>query len=293
MISKLIAKYPVIKTMSAYFCINVAADFNEQVLFKGRTRETYDRGKTARIAATCTFVTSPIMFVWIRFIDKAIPGKALLSVMKKVLSDACFFAPCIISTFYITTNILEGKKDLTEEWKQKFYPTWTTGLCYWPFVQTVNFALIPMKYKTCLYMPTASFIWMNYLCYMKDKKVIHENEEKEESSMQHTCNSPVSNNLMPVFQDSAITNIPLSLTVVQNKYIYVNLSDSMCSEKSGITENASIDSCSQNCTLQPSNPQTSQPSENGASCNTDIGVKSGLMFQSPDIFTMGVILCPH
>jgi hypothetical protein len=98
---------------------------------------------------------------------------------------------------------------------------------------------------------------------------------------------------MPVFQDAAITNIPLSQTVVQNKDIYVNLSDFMCSEKSGITENVSVDSCSQNCTLQLSNPQSSQPSENGASSNSDIGVKSGLMFQSPDIFTLGVILCPH
>lgn len=186
MVSRFIAKYPVVKTMGAYFCINVAADFTEQIFVKKRSKETYDRGKTARIAATCTFVTSPMLFVWIRFIDKFIPGKTALTVAKKVLADAFVFAPTVISTFYITTNVLEKQKDVTAEWKQKFFPTWTTGLCYWPFVQAVNFAVIPMKYKTCLYMPTASFIWMNYLCFMKDQKIIQIEEEENEPQVQST-----------------------------------------------------------------------------------------------------------
>ncbi|XP_053401852.1 mpv17-like protein [Mercenaria mercenaria] len=282
MVSRFIAKYPIVKTMGAYFCINVAADFNEQVLIKGRTKETYDLGKTARIAATCTFVTSPMMFVWIRFIDRAIPGKALLSVVKKVVADAFGFAPCVISTFYITTNILEGKKDLTAEWKQKFYPTWTTGLCYWPFVQTVNFAMIPLKYKTCLYMPTASFIWMNYLCYMKDKKIVYGDEEKDKKSV--VAASPVlqSEHLTHVFKVPTETQSSVPHTFFQNVDIHTS-SHRLCSETSA---------------KELSKAQSSQPSghcvqsDAGFSVTQVVSQQSRIQLQT-DFFTHAVILSPY
>lgn len=170
--------------MGAYFCINIAADFNEQVLIKRRTKETYNKGKTLRIAATATFVTSPMLYAWVRFIEKVIPGKTLMCVCRKVLADTFCFAPVVITSFYVSTNILELKSDLMAEWKQKFLTTWTTGMCYWPFVQGINFAFIPVQYKTCVYTPVASFIWMNYLCFMKEQKVVGVDEDEDSSIAQ-------------------------------------------------------------------------------------------------------------
>ena len=94
-------RHPVVKTMSAYLVINALADFNEQVLIKKRTKETYKYGKTARITAVGTFLISPFVFTWIRFAERLLPGRAVKMVIVKVVLDQIFIAPLEISTFYI------------------------------------------------------------------------------------------------------------------------------------------------------------------------------------------------
>ena len=98
---RLLKRFPVLKTVSAYLVINAVADFNEQVLIKKRTRETYKYDKTARITFVGAFVVSPIVFAWMRFAEKLLPGRGLRVVMAKVVLDQLFAAPVEISTFYI------------------------------------------------------------------------------------------------------------------------------------------------------------------------------------------------
>ena len=98
---RLLRRFPVLKTVSAYLVINAVADFNEQVLIKKRTRETYKYDKTARITVVGAFVVSPIVFAWMRFAEKLLPGRGLRVVMAKVVLDQLFAAPVEISTFYI------------------------------------------------------------------------------------------------------------------------------------------------------------------------------------------------
>ena len=43
------------------------------------------------------------------------------------------------------------------------------GLMFWPFAQAINFAFVPYHYKTAVYMPACSFLWVNFLCFEKDK----------------------------------------------------------------------------------------------------------------------------
>ena len=98
---RLLGRYPVLKTVSAYMAINALADFNEQVLIKKRTRETYKYDKTARITVVGAFVVSPIVFAWMRFAEKLLPGRGFRVVMAKVVLDQLLAAPVEISTFYI------------------------------------------------------------------------------------------------------------------------------------------------------------------------------------------------
>ena len=94
-------RFPVLKTMSAYLMINALADFNEQVLIKKRTRETYKYDKTARITLVGTFVVSPIVFSWMKLAEKLLPGRGFKVVLTKVLLDQLLAAPVEISAFYI------------------------------------------------------------------------------------------------------------------------------------------------------------------------------------------------
>ena len=38
---------------------------------------------------------------------------------------------------------------------------------FWPFVQSVNFSLVPYKHRTKV-MGCASFLWSMFLCYEKE-----------------------------------------------------------------------------------------------------------------------------
>jgi len=65
-------------------------------------------------------------------------------------------------------NLLEGKKDLLEECKQKFIPTFKTSCVFWMPAQAINFMLVPPGARV-IYVGLCSFIWINMLCWIKRK----------------------------------------------------------------------------------------------------------------------------
>lgn len=102
-------------------------------------------------------------------------------------------------------TLLEGgsKEEAINETKEKFLPTWQvwnvspffphfelifkqpltitshfqTAVCVWPFVQTVNFYLIPEKNRVP-FVSVCSFMWTVFLAYMKQKSQEVENMEE-------------------------------------------------------------------------------------------------------------------
>lgn len=174
-------RYSLWKTMSAYCVINLLADLNEQVIIKKRTAENYRYAKTARITLVGTCIIGPIAFFWMRLAEIILPGTGVRTVVKKVLIDQSLVGPFSISSFYISTNILEGKSDIFEEWRQKFLKTWKTGLMFWPVAQGINFSLVPHQHRTSLFMPVCSFMWTTYLCYMKEQEIKKTPEEVQKT----------------------------------------------------------------------------------------------------------------
>ncbi|KAK3581776.1 hypothetical protein CHS0354_017216 [Potamilus streckersoni] len=166
MMQSVLKKRPLMRTMIAYGFVNVTADALEQNLIS--KKKVYDSLKTVRVTLVGTFLVAPLVFNWIRLTERLLPSKKVPAVLIKVLCDQFLFAPVAITTFYIGTNILERQKDLLAEWKRKFFPTWTTGMMFWPIAQAINFRFIPWELKT-IYLPCCSLIWTTYLCYMKEK----------------------------------------------------------------------------------------------------------------------------
>ncbi|XP_064599012.1 mpv17-like protein isoform X2 [Liolophura sinensis] len=149
-----------ITVIAAYIC-------QQKVISK---KENLDLGKTARTSCVGFSAIAPLVYSWLRLAEFVCPGRAVMSIVKKVVSEQLLFAPVALTTFYTASSFLEGKKDIFAEAKAKFLPTYKTGLTYWPIVQTINFAFVPTDKKVYL-LATASFLWTNYLCYMKEKKV--------------------------------------------------------------------------------------------------------------------------
>lgn len=66
----------------------------------------------------------------------------------------------------VAMSILEGKKDLLEECKQKFIPTFKTSCVFWMPAQAINFMLVPPAARV-IYVGLCSFVWINMLCWIK------------------------------------------------------------------------------------------------------------------------------
>jgi len=136
-----------------------------------------------------TFVFGPSVTTFVRFANKLIPGATFKAACKKILLDQCVMAFPMISLFYLGMNLLEGNSIETfkEEWKAKFFPSWRTGICFWPMAQMISWTRIPDIWRPS-YLACCAFIWTNFLCYMKNLPV--EAEGHESSDLKEDAGHP-------------------------------------------------------------------------------------------------------
>ncbi|MEQ2180676.1 hypothetical protein GOODEAATRI_003637, partial [Goodea atripinnis] len=53
-------------------------------------------------------------------------------------------------------SFLEGKEDIFEDWREKFFNTW----------RFLNFALMPLHMRTA-FMGCCAFLWASFLCFSR------------------------------------------------------------------------------------------------------------------------------
>ncbi|TNN57985.1 Mpv17-like protein [Liparis tanakae] len=101
-----------------------------------------------------------------RFLERRFPGNSVRMVLRKLLMDQSIAAPLATSVFYTGVSLLEGKDDIFEDWREKFLNTYKTGLMFWPFMQLVNFALVPLYLRTA-FTGCCAFVWATFLCFSR------------------------------------------------------------------------------------------------------------------------------
>lgn len=62
------------------------------------------------------------------------------------MMDQCLFAPISLSVFFAATSLMEGK-DPFRKVQESLIPTYKINLMVWPWVQFINFTLIPLHYR--------------------------------------------------------------------------------------------------------------------------------------------------
>lgn len=66
--------------------------------------------------------------------------------------------------------LMERQPSIVEECKQKFVPTFARSCLFWLPAQTVNFLLVPPKFRV-VYVGSCAFAWVNILCWVKRQKL--------------------------------------------------------------------------------------------------------------------------
>ncbi|XP_068555746.1 mpv17-like protein [Anas acuta] len=96
-----------------------------------------DWAQTRRVALLALTFHGNLNYVWLRALERALPGRRPAAVLGKVLCDQLLAAPVAVGAFYTGMSILQRKEDIFSDCKNKFWNTYKTGLMYWPFVQPV------------------------------------------------------------------------------------------------------------------------------------------------------------
>ncbi|XP_069726465.1 bMERB domain-containing protein 1 isoform X2 [Phaenicophaeus curvirostris] len=123
-----------------------------------------DWAQTRRVALVALAFHGNFSYVWLRALERALPGRRPPAVLAKVLCDQLLGAPVAVLAFYTGMSILQKKEDIFSDCRQKFWNTYKTGLMYWPFVQLSNFILVPVYLRTA-YTGLCGFVWASFLCF--------------------------------------------------------------------------------------------------------------------------------
>ncbi|XP_048009285.1 mpv17-like protein isoform X2 [Megalobrama amblycephala] len=128
-----------------------------------------DWAQTARVALVGFCFHANFNYHWLRGLERMLPGGGAKRVSLKVFLDQIFAAPMTISAFYIGLSTLEGAEDPLEDWRNKFWTSYKTGLVYWSTMQAVNFSLIPPVART-VFVGGVALGWTVFLCHFKQQK---------------------------------------------------------------------------------------------------------------------------
>ncbi|KAK2832979.1 hypothetical protein Q5P01_016868 [Channa striata] len=141
-------RFPWLANVTLYGCLFAGGDLVHQLLAQ-KERMDWKHTRNVAIVAISGF-----------------PGKSAGMVFRKLLLDQSFASPLATSVFYTGVSFLEGRDDIFEDWREKFFNTWKTGLMYWPFMQFLNFVLMPLYMRTA-FMGCCAFLWATFLCFSR------------------------------------------------------------------------------------------------------------------------------
>ncbi|CAH3916642.1 unnamed protein product [Pieris brassicae] len=163
---------PVLTNTIVYASFYTAAELSQQTFNKiyAPEKPELDLKSAGRIAAVGSSLYAPTLYFWYKFLDRKFVGTSMRAVLTKVASDQFLMTPVLLAGFYILLGFLEGKEDVLEELKQKYWKTFIANQAFWIPGQIINFAFVPPNLRV-VYVASASFLWINILCFIKRQKV--------------------------------------------------------------------------------------------------------------------------
>ncbi|PKI82799.1 hypothetical protein MVES1_003535 [Malassezia vespertilionis] len=144
----------------------VAADALAQS-FESRKEDTstptdlgqrWDLHRSARFLAFGTGM-APLLAEWNKFIEHGFPiknkrGAVVASgLARRVLMDQLAFAPFGLLLFVGSMGLMEGRRTLPaleEKFRDVYWPALKANWAIWPFLQLVNFSVVPLGYVSSL-----------------------------------------------------------------------------------------------------------------------------------------------
>uniref|UniRef100_A0A4W6DUA3 MPV17 mitochondrial membrane protein like n=1 Tax=Lates calcarifer TaxID=8187 RepID=A0A4W6DUA3_LATCA len=156
-------RFPWLANVTLYGCLFAGGDLVHQLIAQ---KERIDWKHTRNVAIVAISFHGNFNYFWLRALERRFPGKSAGMVFRKLLLDQSFASPLATSVFYTgrrEMRLLYGDiKALDDEVR---FPD-KTGLMYWPFMQFLNFVLMPLYMRTA-FMGCCAFLWATFLCFSR------------------------------------------------------------------------------------------------------------------------------
>ncbi|KAL0993584.1 hypothetical protein UPYG_G00110090 [Umbra pygmaea] len=162
-LKEVVKRFPWLANVTLYGCLFAGGDFVHQMIAQ---REEMDWKHTRNVGIVAFCFHGNFNYFWLRILESRFPGKAPRMLFCKLLLDQSFASPLATSVFYTGVSFLENKDDIFQDWREKFINTYKTGLMYWPFMQFLNFILMPLYLRTA-FMGCCAFLWATFLCFSR------------------------------------------------------------------------------------------------------------------------------
>ncbi|XP_019724536.1 mpv17-like protein [Hippocampus comes] len=161
--------HPYISNVVGYTALFSCADlFQQRVLRRQDSSAGVDWHQTARVATVGFCFHANFNYQWLRWLERMLPGGGVKAVTGKVVVDQLVAAPLTISAFYIGLSFLENKDNLFQDWKEKFWTSYKTGVVFWSTMQAVNFSLVPPMART-VFLGGVALVFTIFLCHLRQQ----------------------------------------------------------------------------------------------------------------------------
>ncbi|XP_046617886.1 mpv17-like protein 2 [Neodiprion virginianus] len=113
-------------------------------------------------------IQGPFHHYFYAILERTIPKKDAVSLVKKILADQFIASPACLAIFFCGLGALEHNEigSIQNEVALKFLDTWKIDWCFWPPVQFINFLLVPIQYRV-IYTNLMTMIYDTFLSYMR------------------------------------------------------------------------------------------------------------------------------
>jgi len=163
-----LAKRPLLKSIVTVTSLIGGADIACQLIeHKG---EYFNWVRFRNMATIGIIYYGPMYYYYYGLLDRKLPGKNPRTVLLKLFIDQILYTVPSLLLFYCIMGKLEHKPwiEIRKEIEMKYVPTYVTSALFWPAAQVVNFSVVPATHRI-LYISTASFVWLIFLSYIKNR----------------------------------------------------------------------------------------------------------------------------
>ena len=123
------------------------------------------RGVHANKTNRTTVVFGPAAATWFKFLSRHVTLRSPnATILARVACDQGIFAPTFIGVFLSSMAVLEGSSP-KEKLEKSYSEALLTNWMIWPFVQMVNFKLVPLHHRL-LFVNVISIGWNCYLSFL-------------------------------------------------------------------------------------------------------------------------------